>query len=416
MPYELFIGLRYLKAKRKQAFISLITVISTAGIALGVMALIVVLAVMSGFENDLMRKILGTNAHVWVLSGGGGDLRNPQEVIRIARETEGVVAAAPFTFHQVMLSFEGRAVGTVLRGVDLASSAEVTDLPRTITEVDPAAVPPVVGGRGESFDPSGIILGRSLAATLGARIGSTLTVISPLGGMVTPLGLAPRVRPFQVVGFFEVGMYEYDSALAYIPLPTAQRFFGMGEAVTGVEVKVADIYQAGRIAREIRQRGGYPIYTRDWMQTHRNLFSAIRLEKIAMFVILTMIVLVAAFNIVSTLTLMVMDKGSEIGILKAMGATSQSVMAIFMVGGVVIGLVGTVAGTVGGYLICWLQATYKIVKLRGDVYFLDTLPILLKTSDMVVIALAALLLSFLATLYPSWRAAQVDPVVAIRYE
>ena len=282
--------------------------------------------------------------------------------------------------------------------------------------MDPARLKRPADGGGWRLEPDGIIIGRALASNLGIGLGNRVNVISPFGSVLTPFGLGPRMRSFTVAGIFELGMYEYDSTLAYVTIPTAQQFFRMGTAVTGIEVKLDDLYKAKEVGVEITSRLGFPYFTRDWMQLHRNLFAALKLEKIAMFIILAMIVLVAAFNIVSTLIMKVMDKGAEIGILKSIGATSRSIMAIFMVEGVVIGLVGTLLGTAAGALICKLQATYKIVRLRGDVYLLDALPILMKETDLVLIASAALVLSFLATLYPSWQAARLDPVVAIRYE
>jgi len=416
MPFELFVGLRYLKARRKQAFISLITLISIGGVALGVMALIVVLAVMSGFEHDLRAKILGTNAHLWVLRYGDRGIEEPAQALEQIRGVPHVVAVSPFTYHQVMLSTDRGAGGAVLRGIDLNSAQEVTALTNSFTEVDPARLKEPAGGTGWRLDPEGIIIGRALATNLGVGLGARVNVISPFGNVLTPFGPSPRIRSFAVAGIFEVGMYEYDSTLAYVSIPAAQQFFRMGTAVTGIEVKVDDAYRAKDVGTEIQRRLGFPYFSRDWMQLHRNLFAALKLEKIAMFIILAMIVLVAAFNIVSTLIMKVMDKTAEIGILKSFGATSRSIMSIFMVEGVVIGFVGTVLGTAGGAIICKLQETYKIVRLRGDVYLLDALPILMKGTDLVLIASAALVLSFLATLYPSWQAARLDPVVAIRYE
>ncbi|MBM2836016.1 MAG: lolC [candidate division NC10 bacterium] len=416
MPFELFVGLRYLKARRKQAFISLITLISIGGVALGVMALIVVLAVMSGFEHDLRAKILGTNAHLWVLRHGDRGMEEPDRALEQIRGVPHVVAVSPFTYHQVMLSTDRGAGGAVLRGLDIDSAQKVTALTKSFTEVDPARLKEPADGGGWRLAPDGIIIGRALASNLGIGLGNRVNVISPFGSVLTPFGLGPRMRSFTVAGIFELGMYEYDSTLAYVTIPTAQQFFRMGAAVTGIEVKLDDLYKAKEVGVEITRRLGFPYFTRDWMQLHRNLFAALKLEKIAMFIILAMIVLVAAFNIVSTLIMKVMDKTAEIGILKSIGATSRSIMAIFMVEGVVIGLVGTLLGTAAGALICKLQATYKIVRLRGDVYLLDALPILMKETDLVLIASSALVLSFLATLYPSWQASRLDPVVAIRYE
>ncbi|MDD5558485.1 lipoprotein-releasing ABC transporter permease subunit [Candidatus Methylomirabilis sp.] len=416
MPFELFVGLRYLKARRGQAFISLITLISIGGVALGVMALIVVLAVMSGFERDLRSKILGTNAHLWIIRYGDRGVEEPARTLAQVRDVPHVVAVSPFTYHQVMLSAGRGAGGAVLRGIDLDSAREVTALTRSFTEVDPARLTGPAEGSGWHLDPEGIIIGRALATNLGVGLGGRVNVISPFGNVMTPFGLAPRMRSFTVAGIFEMGMYEYDSALAYIGITAAQQLFQMGQSVTGIEVKVDDLYRAKEVGAEIQRRLGFPYVAKDWMQLHRNLFAALKLEKIAMFIILTMIVLVAAFNIVSTLIMKVMDKGAEIGILKSIGATSRSIMLIFMVEGLVIGLVGTLLGTAGGAIICKLQETYKIVRLQGDVYLLDALPILMKETDLILIASSTLVLSFLATLYPSWRAARLDPVVAIRYE
>lgn len=416
MPFELFVGLRYLKARRKQAFISLITLISIGGVALGVMALIVVLAVMSGFEHDLRAKILGTNAHLWVLRYGDRGIEEPAKTVTGIRGVPHVVAVSPFTYHQVMLSTDRGAGGAVLRGIDLDSAEEVTALTRNFTEVDPARLKEPADGTGWRLDADGIIIGRALATNLNVGLGGRVNVISPFGNVLTPFGLAPRMRSFAVAGIFEMGMYEYDSTLAYVTIPASQQLFRLGTAVTGIEVKLDDLYRAKEVGVEIQRRLGFPYFTRDWMQMHRNLFAALKLEKIAMFIILAMIVLVAAFNIVSTLIMKVMDKGAEIGILKSIGANSRSIMGIFMVEGLVIGLVGTLLGTAAGAIICKLQETYKIVRLRGDVYLLDALPILMKGTDLVLIASAALILSFLATLYPSWQAARLDPVVAIRYE
>ncbi len=417
MRYELFVGFRYLKARRGQRFLSLITWISIGGVALGVMALLVVLAVMSGFERDLRAKILGVNAHIWVMKFGDKGLDDPDRVLREIRATPGVVAAVPFTFHQVMLSTPRTAAGAVLRGIDLAEAAAVLDLPRAIKETDPRTLArePGRGGEALRLAPDGILLGRTLAANLGVRAGDSVMVLSPQGTMLTPFGLAPRLRPFTVGGVFDVGMHEYDAGLAVVNLATAQRLFQMGAAVSGVEVKVDDLDRAAATARAIQSRLGFPYSTRDWLQMNRNLWAALQLEKLAMFVILLFIVMVAAFNIVSTLTMGVMDKGEAIGILKSMGATGRGIMRIFMVQGVVIGAVGTLVGALLGGAICYLQGTYQIVQLKGDVYFLSVLPIQVKPWDVAWVVAASLGLSFLATLYPSWKAARLDPVAAIRH-
>ena len=413
MPYELFIGLRYLKARRGRRFLSLITWISIGGVAVGVTALLVVLAVMSGFERDLRAKILGVNAHLWVMKFGERGLDDPERVLREVRATPGVVAAVPFTFQQVMLSASRIAVGAVVRGMDLSGAADVMELPRAIREADPRTLQRA--GATLHLAPDGILLGRVLAGNLGVRPGDSVIVISPQGTILTPFGLAPRLRPLTVAGIFDVGMHEYDSGLAVVNLETAQRLFQMGASVSGIEVKVDDVDRAAAVARSIQARLGFPYYTRDWLQMNRNLWAALQLEKLAMFVILLFIVMVAAFNIVSTLTMGVMDKGAAIGILKSMGAPGRGIMRIFMVQGLIIGAVGTLLGAVLGGSICYLQATYQIVQLKGDVYFLSVLPIQVKPWDVAWVVAASLGLSFLATLYPSWTAARLDPVAAIRY-
>jgi len=413
MPYELVIGLRYLKARRGQRFLSLITWISIGGVAVGVMALLVVLAVMSGFERDLRAKILGVNAHIWVLKFGERGLDDPDRVLREVRATPGVAGAVPFTFHQVMLSASRTAVGAVLRGMDLEGVGPVMDLPHAIKETDPRLLQREGGGL--RLAPDAILLGRVLAANLGVRVGDPVIVISPQGTILTPFGLAPRLRPFTVGGIFDVGMHEYDAGMAVVTLATAQRLFQMGTAVSGIEVKVDDVDRAAAVARAIQTRLGFPYYSRDWLQMNRNLWAALQLEKLAMFVILIFIVLVAAFNILSTLIMGVMDKGAAIGILKSMGATRRGIMRVFMVQGVIIGAVGTLLGAVLGGFLCYLQVTYHIVPLKGDVYFLGVLPIQVRPWDVAWVVAASLTLSFLATLYPSWKAARLDPVAAIRY-
>ncbi|MCK5656225.1 MAG: lipoprotein-releasing ABC transporter permease subunit, partial [Deltaproteobacteria bacterium] len=365
MSYEMFIGLRYLRAKRKQTFVSLITLISIAGVMVGVTALIVVIAVMNGFKEDLRDKILGVTSHV-VISRFDGNISKYQEVRAKVGEVSGVNAATPFIYTQVMISSRKAISGAVLRGIEPKTASKVINLPKNLRAGSLEELEAENKPEGMRSTP-GIILGNELARNIGASRGEPVTVISPLGRL-TPLGRVPRSQTFRVAGIFDSGMYEYDSTIAYVSLWAAQRFLGIGDRVTGIEVRVDDIYEADRVARAIgKALGGYPYWSRDWMRMNKNLFSALKLEKIVMFIILTLIILVAAFNIVGTLIMVVIEKTRDIAILKSMGATRRSIMKIFMIEGAVIGLVGTLLGLLGGYTLCTLLATYKFIELPSDV-------------------------------------------------
>ena len=414
MSYELFIGLRYLKAKRKQTFVSLITIISIAGVMVGVTALIVVIAVMNGFKEDLRDKILGVTSHV-VISRFDGNISKYQEVRAKVGEVAGVKAATPFIYTQVMISSRKAISGAVLRGIEPKTASKVINLPKnmragSLEELEAESKP-----EGMRSTP-GIILGNELARNIGALRGEPVTVISPLGRL-TPLGRVPRSQTFRVAGIFDSGMYEYDSTIAYVSLWAAQRFLGIGDRVTGIEVRVDDIYEADQVARAIgKALDGYPYWSRDWMRMNKNLFSALKLEKIVMFIILTLIILVAAFNIVGTLIMVVIEKTRDIAILKSMGATRRSIMKIFMIEGAVIGLVGTLLGLLGGYTLCTLLATYKFIELPSDVYYISTLPVQMNPLDVALIAVAAIVITLAASVYPAWQASRFDPAEAIRYE
>lgn len=409
MFFERFVALRYLRAKRKQTFISLITFISIAGVTVGVMALIVVIGVMTGFDHDLKKKILSVNPHI-VLMRHGASITNYQAVAAEVEAIPGVVSAQPFIYTQVMVSGPANISGGILRGLDLA----------VIRRGGPEALK-VQDGNFQALadtattDLPQVAIGNELARNLGVFVGEPIRVISPLGTL-TPMGRMPRVKRFQVAAIFHSGMYEFDSTLVYASIPRVQEFLGLGDRVTGIEVQVKDIYAADRLAATIQEKLGYPYHTRDWMRMNRSLFSALKLEKIAMFVILTLIVLVAAFNIASTLIMIVMEKTKDIAILKSMGATRQSIMRIFMLEGLIIGTVGTILGLLLGFGLCALLKRYEFIKLPSDVYYISTLPVKLMGLDVMLIAGAALLISFIATLYPSWQAARMDPVEAIRYE
>jgi lipoprotein-releasing system permease protein len=414
MPFEFFVSYRYLKAKRKQSFISIITVISMGGVALGVMAMIVVLAVMSGFENDLKNKILGLNSHLLVLSWDNA-VDNYQEVARKTESVPGVLAATPFILTQVMISTGSQVTGAVLRGIDPQSAARVISIDRILKKGHWSDLlePPSAGA--DSPPLPGIVLGQELAKGLGVSLNDTLSVISPLGE-VTPLGRVPKMRPFKVVGLFESGMFEYDSTIAFISLSQAQAFLGLGSKVTGLEVKTRDMYQAAEIAKAVQARLGFPFWTKDWMRMNKNLFSALKLEKLVMFIILILIILVAAFNIVASLIMVVMEKTKDIAILKSMGAAAASIMKIFILEGVIIGVVGTALGLVGGIGLCQILKKYQFIKLPSDVYYISALPVLMKGWDILMIVVSALAICLIATLYPAWQASRLDPAEALRYE
>jgi len=428
MSYELFVSIRHLSAKKSQKFISLNTWISIAGVGLGVMALIVVIAVMSGFSKDLRDKILGTNSHVVVSKMNRGMVENYDGILKKVRSVKGVIAAAPFIMNQVMLINGDRVSGIVVRGIDPEKEETVSDLGKnmvsgTVSDLKTkSSFSGEIKGR-EKKNRAGIILGKELLRRLGVGVGDIVSMVSPVS-RVTPVGLIPRMKLFKVVGVFESGMYEYDANLSFILLKSAQKFFSMKNGVSGIEVRVADIEQAGNIASVIQNKLGFPYLVRDWMRMNRNLFSALKLEKIVMFIILILIIFVAAFNIVSTLFMLVMEKAKEIAILKSMGASCSSIIKIYSYQGLVIGLVGTFLGCAAGFVIVpnlneivsSIESIFGIVAFPSDVYYLDRLPSKIQYMDSFLIIIFSVVICLVASLYPAWRASKLDLVDGLRYE
>jgi lipoprotein-releasing system permease protein len=421
MGYEWFISLRYLKTRRRQGFISLITVISIAGVAVGVMALIVVLAVMTGFTDSLRDKILGINSHIVIQQLGTG-IKDYKELSKTVIKAEGVLAATPYTYSQTMLSVPDTSSGAVVRGIDPATANDVLSLNSQLVKGSIAALEPQAPTAGNldkandaSPDLPGIILGKELARTLHVDVDDKIRLFSP-SGPLTPMGVIPKIKTCRIVGIFDTGMYEYDSSLAYISISMAQDFLELGTQVHGLELKVDDIYKVTEIAEKLEQDLGFGYIVKDWITMNKNLFSALKLEKTAMFIVLALIVLVAAFNIISTLIMVVMSKGKDIAILKSMGATSMGIMRIFVYEGLIIGLTGTVIGVFGGLGLCKILSKYQFIKLPSDVYPITTLPIKVLPMDVTLVAISAALITLLATIYPSWQASKIEPAVALRYE
>jgi len=412
LPYELFVSLKYLRSKRKQRFISVITLLSIIGVMVGVMTLIIVLSVMSGFEKEVRTRILDINAHIFVLSLKG-PISEYQELIDKVKQQPGIIGIAPFIYSQVMVKSDQNVSGAVLRGVEVESISKVSNLPKILK-----------AGKIESLNTSELkhgqmlpclIMGQELAKNLGVWVGDVVSVISPFG-VITPLGQIPKVKQFLVSGIFASDMYEYDSSLIYISLPQAQQFLDLKEAVTGLEVKIDEIFKAREFARTLQNKLGFPFWTRNWIDMNKSLFSALKLEKTTMFLILILIIVVAALNIGSSLIMMVMEKVRDIAILKTMGSTDKDIMKIFIYQGLIIGFLGTVLGVIGGISICLLLKEYHFIQLPQDVYYISTLPVELRWGDIIAITIGAITLSFLATIHPARQAARLDPVEALRYE
>ncbi len=413
LPYELLIGLRYTRAKRRNHFISFISLISMLGIALGVAALIVVLSVMNGFQTELRSRILAVVSHVQI-SGANGEMAGWERVAAQAEKQPHVTGAAPFVQAQGMLSYGQSVRGALVRGILPDLEDKVADFRPHMKSGSLDALTP------DSFN---IVLGAELARALGVFVGDKVTLIAPQG-VVTPAGVVPRLKTFNVVGLFEVGMFEYDSGLALIRMEDAQRLYRMEDRVSGVRLKLDDLFAAPRVARELVTRIDADAFISDWTRSHANFFRAVQIEKNMMFIILSLIVAVAAFNIVSTLVMAVTDKQADIAILRTLGASPGSVMAIFMVQGALIGCIGLGLGVAGGVavalnvdvLVPLIERLLGTQFLAKEVYYISELPSELQWGDVTTITLVAFVLALAATVYPSWRASRTNPAEALRYE
>ena len=402
--FEWFVGLRYLRAKHKHGFISLISFISVAGITVGVIALIVVLAVYSGFTDGMRDQILGVNSHI-IVQHLNGSINNYQQAREKILTVKDVTGATPYLYAQTLLSGAAGGNGVVLRGMDPATAGNVVGLGKqmikgSIKDLD----------QDKDVRVPNIILGKNLAAELHVGVDDRVRLISP-SGPLTPMGIIPKVKTCRVSGIFETGMLEYDSTLAYMSLRNVQNFLGLGDVAHGLEVSVkkSALGNADVIAKQIAEKLGPGFIAKDWMMMNRNLFAAFKLEKIGMFIAMALIILVAALNIISALVMVVMEKSKDIAILKSMGATSRSIMKIFFLQGLVIAIAGTTIGVAGGLSLCELLSRYKFIELPSNVYPMTTLPIKVLPMDVTIVAVSSIVITLLATLYPSWKASTVHP-------
>jgi len=415
MRFELYIAMRYLRAKRRQAVVGLVTLISVTGVAAGVAALVVALAITNGMKRDLRDRLLGSTAHVTLMRMKNDGIRDWQPLLERMRHLPHVTAAAPGMFEQVLVSNGPRSGGAMLKAIIPAQERTVSDLLGMITSgsvTDLAPRESTMGSVTEALPP--LVLGNELADTLGVTVGDSVLVTSPQGEL-TPMGVISSFRKFRVVGIYHSGFYQYDSMMGFLRLSDAQRLFSEPDVISGISFKVDDMYQAAAIGREIEQAAGKGFQTSNWIDDNRPLFHALALEKVVTFIIIGLIVLVAALNILIALTMMVMEKTRDIAVLMSFGVMPGQVRRIFLMQGLLISLLGTAAGLVVGYVACWAGAHYRI-PLAADVYSIDTLPFATDWRDGVLVAAVSIAVSLLATLYPSSTAARILPAEALRYE
>ncbi len=405
MNYEWFIARRYLMSRRRGSFISLNSVFSIGGVVVGVAALIFVMSMMNGFESEMRTRILGVTSHITVFPRFEDSFADPEPVMRDLLEIDGVAAAAPFIYYKAAVASKETGDGIVVRGIDPAQEDKITDLQSKILT---GSYDLSRNEKGEG----GIFIGTTLATSLNVMPGDPLVLFS-IKGENLRAGAQPKAKKFRVAAIFETGMYEYDASMAYISIPDADDLFKTG-GVTGIHLKTKDIFKADLVAEKINQRYAERYDAVDWKKMHKNLFSWMELEKIGMFIALSLIIAVAAFNIISTLIMIVMEKRHEIGILKTMGSVPASVSRIFMLIGLVVGTIGCLLGWLLGYLLCQLQIRFEIVSLPPEIYFISNLPIDMRPLDFIIVGLAAIILCFLATLYPAGRAARLSVVEVLR--
>jgi len=418
LRFARFIGLRFLRPKRRALVMSIISIIALVGIAVGVATLVVVMAAITGYQDVMTQKILGAYSHMLVLSYVNR-INDWPAVVKKIQQTPGVRGASPFVYGEVMASTATNTCGVALRGISPDSAMKVTGVgssvaPQTIRALDKLH-PAKNDASGEVEQLPGIILGKELAASLEAAVGSRVFIVNPMG-QVGPNGVTPKMQAFVVIGVSYSGMYEFDSTFAFIGLAEAQKYFGNGESVSGIEVTLTDIWQSEKIGQDIQRRLRWPFYTRDWKVMNRNLFSALKLQKLVMFVILCLIVFVAALNIFSTLYMVIMDKKRSLAMLRAMGASSGDIRKIVFIQGMFIGVLGSIIGALLGVALCLVQIRLGLVRLDPSVYFIDTLPMAFKAFDLTMIFVAALGFSLVATWLPARMAARMDAVTVLRYE